>query len=132
VYYYYEDGTTRYIDSDRLVAVDRWKGKDIGWAGYFEALLQGGFFIVSSFDRFLPSFFFRAAYLTTGIFSLYCGMDFKSTHVASCIFPSNFTSRRSFGLRTEKKERNYCTTDGRPSSKILAVPVCEDDALEVD
>jgi hypothetical protein len=32
----------------------------------------------------------------------------------------------------KKKERNYCTTDGRPSSKILAVPVCEDDALEVD
>jgi len=54
VYYYYEDGTTRYIDSDRLVAVDRWKGKDIGWAGYVEALLlQGDFFIVSSF----PSLF---------------------------------------------------------------------------
>jgi len=97
VYYYYENGTTRYIDSDRLVAVDRRKGKDIGWAGYIEALLQGGFFIV---HRFLPSFVFRAAYLT--IFSLYSGMDFKSTHVASCIFPS-FTSRRSFGLRTEKK-----------------------------
>jgi len=31
-----------------------------------------------------------------------------------------------------KKERNYCTTDGRPSSKILAISVCEDDALEVD
>jgi hypothetical protein len=46
VYYYYEDGTTRYIDSDRLVAVDRWMEKDIGWAGYFEALLQGAFFIV--------------------------------------------------------------------------------------
>jgi len=53
VYYYYEDGTTRYIDSDRLVAVDRWNGKDIGWAGYFEALLQGDF---SSFHRLIVSF----------------------------------------------------------------------------
>jgi len=54
VYYYYEDGMTKYIDPDRLVAVDRWKGKDIGWAGYFEAFLQEVF---SSFDGFLPSFF---------------------------------------------------------------------------
>jgi hypothetical protein len=73
----------------------------MGWL--LRSIVAGRFFSVSLFDRFLPSFFFRAAYLTTGIFSLYSGMDFKSTHVASCIFPSNFTSRRSFGLRTKKK-----------------------------
>jgi hypothetical protein len=52
----------------------------MGWL--LRSIVAGRFFSVSLFDRFLPSFFFRAAYLTTGIFSLYSGMDFKSHDVS--------------------------------------------------
>jgi hypothetical protein len=54
VYYYYEDGTTRYIDSDRLVAVDRWKGKDLGWLATSKHYCCREVF--SSFHRLIVSF----------------------------------------------------------------------------